>query len=70
MSRYTKFLSALLGGIATWGYTAADGGITTQEWFGLVAVLGTAFAVFQFPNVNPDGAGDPDVSETDGPPLD
>lgn len=70
MSRYTKLISALLGGIATWGYTASDGGISTQEWFGLLGALATAFAVFQFPNVNPEGPGDPDISEMDGPPLD
>lgn len=65
MSRYVKFFSALFGGIATWGYTAAsEGGIDTAEWFGVLAVLGTALAVFQFPNTPPEGeARDPDMSE-------
>ena len=67
MSRYVKFFSALLGGIATWGYTAAaDDLISKVEWFGLIGVIGTALAVYQFPNTNPDGgAGDPEISEKD-----
>lgn len=68
MSRYVKFFSALFGGIATWGYTAAsEGGIDASEWFGVLAVLGTALAVFQFPNTPPAGEPrDPDMSEQAG----
>lgn len=69
MSRYVKFISALLGSLATWGYSVTeDNTITQGEWFGILGVLATAFAVYQFPNVTPDtGAGDPDVSEQDRP---
>jgi hypothetical protein len=67
MSRYLKFVSALLGGVATWGYTATtDHGIDAGEWFGLLGVLATALAVFQFPNTPPAGQpSDPNISETD-----
>lgn len=47
---YAKALAALLGGIATWGVTASEDGISSPEWFGLVGVLGTAVAVFAIPN--------------------
>lgn len=65
MSRYVKSISALLGGLATWGYTAAeDGNIALAEWFGVLGVLATALAVYQFPNTPPAGEGsDPGVSE-------
>ena len=47
---YAKALAALLGGVATWGVTAADHGITASEWFGLLAVLATVAGVFAIPN--------------------
>lgn len=51
MKQYAKALSALAGGVATWGYTAtADGVISLQEWFGLFGVVGTALAVFGITN--------------------
>lgn len=68
MSRYIKFITALLGGISAWGVTAAaDNGIDLVELYGLLGVLATALGVFSFPNTNPDGPADPDVSEQDGP---
>jgi hypothetical protein len=51
MGLYAKAIAALLGGIATWGVTAAtDNAISLVEWFGLVGVVGTAIAVFAIPN--------------------
>lgn len=68
MSRYVKTIAAVLGGVATWGITAAsNGAIDLAEWFGLLGALGTALGVYAFPNTNPDGPADPNVSETDGP---
>lgn len=57
MSLYAKALAALLGGIATWGVTASEGGIDAAEWFGLLGVIATAVAVFAVPNSTPDDEG-------------
>lgn len=63
-SRYVKTFSALLGAISTWGVTAyADNSVTPVEMFGLLAVLGTVAAVFQFPN---DTGADPNTGEQAG----
>lgn len=63
MSRYTKFLIALLGGLASWGATAAPDYSQADLW-GLAAILATALSVFQFPNTPPAGEeSDPSVSE-------
>jgi hypothetical protein len=49
-----KAIASLLGGVAAWGVTAStDNAITLPEWFGLVGVLGTAFAVWVYPNAEP-----------------
>ncbi len=45
-----KAIAGLLGGVSVWGATAAPDGIDGAEWFGLLAVLGTAVAVFAVPN--------------------
>lgn len=51
MGLYAKAIAAFLGGIATWGATAAlDDSISLGEWFGVLGVLGTALAVFAVPN--------------------
>lgn len=51
MKPYLKALIAVLGGVSTWGITAAaDNAITQVEVFGLLGVLSTALAVFAFPN--------------------
>ena len=51
MKQYVKLISAILGGVSSWGLTAAlDDNITAVEYFGLLGVLGTAFAVWAFPN--------------------
>lgn len=64
MSRYAKALAALLGAIGTWGATAAQDGISSVEWFGLVTALGTALAVYGVPNTPPAGEPpDPGMSE-------
>lgn len=67
MSRYVKTIAALLGAVGTWGTTAAQDGISQAEYFGLLVALATALGVYAFPNTNPDGPADPNVSETDGP---
>lgn len=55
MKQYVKFAIALLGGVASWGATAAaDNNITQVELFGLALVLSTALGVFAFPNSPPD----------------
>jgi len=52
MAKFAKFIVALFGGIATWGVTAgADGSISDIEYYGLLAVIGTAFEVFAIANV-------------------
>lgn len=66
MSRYVKTICAVLGGISTWGITAAaDNAITQVELFGLLGVLSTCLAVYAFPNTPPDGEADPNISERD-----
>lgn len=51
MSAYIKCLCAVLGGISTWGITAAsDNSINGVELFGLLGVLSTSLAVYAFPN--------------------
>lgn len=51
MNNYIKTIVALLGTVGTWGITASDGGISSQEWFGLVVALATALGVYALPNV-------------------
>lgn len=68
MSRYVKTIVAILGGVSSWGLTAAlDDTISKVELFGLLGAVATALGVYAFPNTNPDGPADPDVSEMDGP---
>lgn len=51
MSKYVKTICAVLGGVSTWGLTAAaDNAITLVECFGLLGVLSTCLAVYAFPN--------------------
>lgn len=57
MSRYLKALIAVLGGVSTWGITAAsDNSISQVELFGLLGVLSTALGVYAFPNTQPDAS--------------
>lgn len=67
MSRYLKTIIAVLGGVSTWGITAAaDNAITQVELFGLLGVLSTSLGVYAFPNTPPDGEPSrPDISEVD-----
>lgn len=59
MSRYIKTIAAILGGVSTWGITAAaDNAITLVETFGLLGVLSTCLAVYAFPNQPPDAETD------------
>ena len=51
LAPYVKFIIAILGGIGTWGITAAaSDGVNAVEWFGLLSALSTALGVFAFPN--------------------
>lgn len=52
MTRYTKTIIALLGGISAWGVTAVSDGsnISAAELFGLLGVIATALGVYAFPN--------------------
>lgn len=52
MNNYVKTITALLGTVGTWGITASDGGISSQEWFGLVVALATAVGVYALPNTS------------------
>lgn len=65
MTRYWKTILAVLGGISSWGITAAaDDAITQVELYGLLGVLATALAVYGVPNSPPEGEpADPDISE-------
>lgn len=65
MSRYIKSIVALLGGISSWGITAAaDDAITQVEIYGLLGVLATVLGVYAFPNTPPAGEpADPAMSE-------
>lgn len=46
-----KAIIAVLGGISTWGITAAaDNTINAVEVYGLLGVLSTSVAVYAFPN--------------------
>lgn len=65
MSRYAKSIAAFLGTLSTWGVAAGmDGAYDQGELWGLLGVLGTTFAVFQFPNTPPEGeSADPEISE-------
>ena len=48
---YIKAIIAVLGGVSTWGITAAsDNAITPVELFGLLGVLSTSLGVYAFPN--------------------
>jgi len=51
MSKYAKFIVAILGAIGTWGVTAAsDGSLDLSEWFGVLVAVATALGVFIVPN--------------------
>lgn len=51
MKTVAKAIAALLGAVSVWGITAMeDSAVTGVEWFGLVAALGTVFAVWAVPN--------------------
>lgn len=65
MSRYIKTIVAVLGGISSWGITAAaDDAITQVELYGLLGILATVLGVYAFPNTPPEGEpADPLVSE-------
>lgn len=67
MTRYMKTIVAILGAISTWGITAAaDEGITSVEWYGLLGALAAALAVYGAPNTPPRGeVADPNMSEQD-----
>lgn len=54
LTPYVKAIIAILGGIGTWGITAAASeGINAVEWFGLLSALSTALGVYAFPNRPP-----------------
>ena len=44
-----KAVAALLSAVGTWGLTASVGGISIQEYFGLLIALGGAYAVYLTP---------------------
>lgn len=63
-SRIAKSLIALLGGLGTWGITAAPDGYTQVELWGLCAVAVAAISVWRVPNERPvTEPYDPDISE-------
>lgn len=46
-----KAIIAILGGVSSWGMTAAvDDAITQVELFGLLGVIATALGVYFYPN--------------------
>ena len=65
MQRYSKTIIALLGALATWGITASEDGVyTDQEWWYCLLALATAAGVYLVPNNPPEGEpADPDISE-------
>lgn len=56
---HKKSISALIGGVLTWGATAQDSGITAAEWWGLAIAAASALGVFAVRNV-------PDTEPADG----
>ena len=53
MTAYAKAISCFLGTISTWGVTAAPDGIQAVEWWGLLGVIASTFAVYAYPNREP-----------------
>lgn len=47
---YRKTLAALVGAVLTWGVTAQDGGIQSQEWWALAVAAATTLGVFGVSN--------------------
>lgn len=41
-----KTIAGLIGAVLTWGYTASNDGIQTNEWWGLAIAVATALGVY------------------------
>lgn len=52
-AEFAKCINAFIVGVSAWGITAASDGISTEEWFGLLGVVGVAFTVYLTPNEKP-----------------
>lgn len=64
MSRYAKFIVAIVGSIAGWAATYFPDDPSVQMWVGLAVAVSTAVGVWATPNQPPAGeAADPNVSE-------
>lgn len=64
MSRYSKFLVAIVGAIATWASTYYPDDPNVSKWVGLALALATCVSVYAVPNTPPAGQpSDPNMSE-------
>jgi hypothetical protein len=64
VSRYAKFIVALVGSIAGWAATYFPSDPKVQMWVGLAVAASTAIGVWATPNQPPAGeAADPHMSE-------
>lgn len=64
MSRYAKFIVALVGSIAGWAATYFPSDPKVQMWVGLAVAASTAVGVWATPNQPPAGeVADPNMSE-------
>lgn len=64
MSRYAKFIVAIVGSIAGWAATYFPDDPGVQMWVGLAVAVSTAVGVWATPNQPPAGEdADPNMSE-------
>jgi len=64
MSRYAKFIVALVGAVATWSATYYPNDPDVAKWVGLALAIATCISVYAVPNQPPAGhAKDPNISE-------
>ena len=50
LGRYRKAIGALLGSLSAWGLASYQDGYSQDEWWALVAVVGTFIGVWAAPN--------------------
>ena len=64
MSRYAKFIVAIVGAVSTWATTYYPNDPDIAKWVGLALAVATCVSVYAVPNQPPAGQPhDPDMSE-------